>query len=145
MSRTDRAEDRRLDDAEQQWKASFKEPGDYLAGEPPTVDDPAIGYRPDSAPYPHHWSADRRVEMTWWAQRENVKVDYDPDLPDEGASGWEAAWASMERITGMQRARIDAAKAAALNPTGTLPDTRDYVDPGEPRHPRDDADDIGEW
>lgn len=144
MARTDRARDRQLDDYEKQWKASFNEPGDYLAGEPPTVDDAGVGYRPDSAPYPLRWTPDQRVEMTWYAQRNNVKVDYDPDAADEGSSGWEAAWASMQRMVGMERGRIAAAKAAAANPTGELPATPEptYVDPGEPRHPRDE---IGEW
>lgn len=144
MSRTDRARDRQLDDAERQWRDSFKHPGDYLAGEPPTVDNPAIGYLPDSAPYPHNWPPEKRVEMTWWAQRENVKVDYDPDAADEGASGWEAARASMLRLLGMERNRIDAARAAAANPAGTLPVEPEphYVDPGEPRHPRDE---IADW
>lgn len=141
MARTDRARDRQLDDMEAQWKASFKEPGDYLAGEPPDVDNPAIGYRPDSAPYPLRWPAEKRVEMTWWAQRENVKVDYDQDAADEGASGWEAAYASMQRMVGMEQSRIAAARAAALNPTGQLPAAAPmYVDPGEPRHPRDEID-----
>jgi len=142
MSRTDRARDRQLDQWEQDWKNSFNHPGDYLAGEPPDVDNPAIGYQPDSAPYPRDWPSQKRIEMTWWAQRENIKVDYDPDAADEGASGWDAAWASMERITGMKRARIADARAAAANPAGTLPEEPEYFDPGEPRHPRDD---IKDW
>lgn len=141
--REDRADGRRLDAMEQQWRDSFKHPGDYWAGEPPTVDDPAIGYQPDSAPYPHDWPSDKRIQMTWWAQREHIKVDYEPNAADEGASGWEAAWASMERRTGMARVQIDSAKAAAANPLGQLPEAPAYVDPGEPRHPQND--DIGGW
>jgi hypothetical protein len=137
-----RDENNLLDKFGREERNSFQHHGDYIAGEDPDVD--RMGYRLDSAPYPRHWDSDRRVEMTWWAQRENVKVDYDPDAPDGGASGWEAAWASMQRVTGMNRSRIADARARAASPGGTLPAEPEpaYVDPGEPRHPRDE---IGGW
>lgn len=121
---------------EDEWKNSYQNPGDYLAGEPPSVD--VSGYSPHEAPYPRDWTSRQRVDMTWYAMRQNIRVDYDPDADDEGASGWVPAMQAMTRDRRNTAARVQVALAAGPNPEPQLvaAEPANPPDPSEPRYPR---------
>jgi hypothetical protein len=109
----------------------YEHRGDYLAGEPPIVD--TDGYYPDEAPYPRSWSTQQRLDMTWYATRYNIRVDYDPSADDEGASGWNPAISALLRDRATRTAAVRVAVAG-----GPIPEPEPVAapDPSEPRHPR---------
>lgn len=124
---------------EAEWKAGYQHPGDYLAGEPPNVD--LVGYTPEQAPYPRSWTPQQRLDMTWYAQRQHIRVDYNDAADDEGASGWLPAMEALLRDRRGRTAAVAVARVAGADPQPQLatgaPEPAQPPDPGEPRHPRE--------
>jgi hypothetical protein len=99
--------------------------------------------RAEQAPYPHEWTSEQRLDMTWWAMQHNVRVDYQQNTEDEGASGWYPVMERMERDRQAQAARIAALKmAGAVQPELPVETSEPQpYDTSEPRRPNP----IGDW